>query len=718
MNLSTIINYFNKPKRLKTNSYQVQCPCHNDNENSLTITENGDKILLHCHAGCDTRDIVSKIGLTMADLNNSIDTNITTWKTHLESYMGKLEAIYNYGSYLKLRFEGKKMLFGTLLNNGEFVKGIEGIPRTLYNLDNVKKAIKDGYTIYIVEGEKDVDTLKSYGYTATTAGGASDWRKEYAQYFRGARVVILPDNDEAGRNLCKTIKRDLRNVAYSIKVVTTSNTPKGDVTDYFNEGNTIYNFRELVTTTPCEWADWLMVSKDIPVKVNADKLARAITKNLSYVMLKRQGYDIADFYVYDNGVYKKCSKQEFKSYIKSYIPIGLASDTVLNNIYNLVGCSNENVFEFDYADSDENIINVKNGILNLATKELMPHNSNNISTIQLNCKYDTKAQAPHFMKFVNRLCSDKEGNVNNEKLMLLQEWTGLLLSNITINKVKKCFVLYSALGNTGKSVYLNMICRILGGEHTINIPIQNMSDRFALSDLYGKRLDVVGDQQADGVDNSSGFKQLTGGDRVKVEFKGKQSFDWIFRGGIVISCNDLPCFLDDKGGHIFERMSILPCDSPIAPAERDGGLIDKIMKEADGIFMWALEGLYRLRTNRYSFTKCIASENMLKEYRANTDTIYRFLDECFYITNEKTDRIKKTDFETQYQRWCLINDYKALNKRNIKERVEKNGVSCVKYYGIFCYTGLKQIEEEPPFHEMTEEEERCEQMPIEFIKNS
>ena len=490
------------------------------------------------------------------------------------------------------------------------------------------------------------------------------------------------------------------------------------MTDYFNEGNSVDDFKELLKSLPYEWADWLIVNKEVPVKVNADKLARAITENLSYVMLKRQGYDIADFYVYDNGVYKKCSKQEFKSYIKSYIPIGLASDTILNNIYNLVGCSGENVYEFDYADSNESVINLQNGLLDLKKGELVQHSADCISTIQLNCKYDKNAQAPVFMKFVKKLCSDKSGVVDNEKLMLLQEWTGLLLSNITINRVKKCLVLYSALGNTGKSVFLNLICRILGGEHTINIPIQNMSDRFALSDLYGKRLDVVGDQQADAIENSSGFKQLTGGDRVKVEFKGKQSFDWVFRGGILVSCNDLPYFADDKGGHIFERMTILPCDSPVAVEERDGGLIDKITKEVDGVFLWALEGLIRLNKNRYKFTDCQASKAILNEYRANLDTVYRFLDECFEITDEKTDRIKKTDFEAQYQKWCVVNDFKALNKRNIKERAEKNGIGCVKYYGIYCYTGLKEKEKEIEFFEMPESEAKDEQLPIEFTENS
>ena len=712
MNMIDILSRFRNVRKIKSNSYQVACPCHNDSENSLTITEKGDKILMYCHAGCNTRDILSAVGLTMADLNNGIKTKVTTWRTKLEEKMGKLEAVYDYGQYMKLRFQGKKILYG-VVKNDQFVKGIEGIPRTLYNIEAVKKAIKDNYAVYVVEGEKDVDTLKNFGYSATTAGGASDWKKEYAQYFRGARVVILPDNDDAGRKLCRRIQKDLKNIASAIKIVQTSNAPKGDVTDYFNEGNSIKDFKRLVERSEYTWADWIVTNNDMPVRINPDKLAHSISKNLDYIILKKKGNEVADFYVYTKGVYEKCSKQEFKSYIKSYIPLGFASDNILNNIYSLLGCISEKMLEFDKADSNENIINLKNGILDIDKNILMEHSPQYISTIQLNCNYNPQAKAPKFLEFVNRLCSDKNGNVDNEKLLLIQEWTGLLLSNITISRVKKCFVLYSAAGNTGKSVFLNMICKILGGKHTINIPIQNMSDRFALSDLYGKRLDVVGDQQADAIENSSGFKQLTGGDRVKVEFKGKQSFDWIFKGGIVVSCNNLPYFADDKGGHIFERLAILPCDNSIPPEERDGTLIDKIAEESDGVFIWALEGLKRLRENDFRFTKCKATEAILYEYRSKIDTIFRFVDECYIRTENRRDRVRKTEFEAKYQKWCIENDFNPLNKRNIKERMAKNGIDCVKVHGIFVYTNLE--EKKINFYEMTEDEKKDEQIPVEFL---
>ncbi|MBO4304635.1 MAG: hypothetical protein J6A21_08630 [Lentisphaeria bacterium] len=90
----------------------------------------------------------------------------------------------------------------------------------------------------IVEGEKDVETLKKIGVPATTnSGGAKKWRKEFAEYLRGKQVIILPDNDEVGKEHGLMIADDLLGVASGIKIVQCSKLPKGDVTDYFEKEN-------------------------------------------------------------------------------------------------------------------------------------------------------------------------------------------------------------------------------------------------------------------------------------------------------------------------------------------------------------------------------------------------------------------------------------------------------------------------------------------------
>lgn len=685
LEIGQILNHFKNTKHLRGSSYQARCPCHKDDKASLTITAEGDKILMHCHAGCKTEDILSAVGLKMSDLCAERLPQKKTWQEKLN-----VEAVYDYGEYVKLRQRGKVISYGRIIGN-RFVSGLaEGTEKTLYRLDKMRETVKNGYPIFYVEGEKDADNLHKIGLTAVTAGGCGDWKADFACHFKGARVIILPDNDEPGAELAKRVERDLKDIAYSIKTVTISDRDKGDVSDYLADGGTRDSLLSLVKDAAVQYAAWVKTDKNgKPCGINADELAHTIAKSLDYIIINKAGLDIAEFHIFKDGVYKKCSKNEAKGYIKQYIPLGQATDNILNNVYNLLLCSPEKTCSFAQVNTNERYINVKNGIIDLKERALIKHSRELLSTVQLNADYDPKAGCPQWISYINSLCSDDSAAVDNEKVRLLQEWTGLLISNVDVSRTKKCLVLTSPLGNTGKSVYLNVINHLVGIDNTAAIPIQNMSDRFALGDLCGKRLDLVGDQRADDIEDSSVFKQLTGGDSVRIEFKGKQSFNWKFCGGIVMACNTLPAFKDDKGGHIFERFNIIPCENVIPPEKRDGALSHKLYAEADGILNWALEGLYRLRDNGFKFSRCKADKGIIEEYRSRLDPLYGFVNEFYEITSEAADRVKKTDFEDDYTRWCNENDFTPLNKRNIKDRAAKSGIALVKVQGIFCYKGLK-----------------------------
>ena len=683
MDVNEILCRFKNVKRLKKGSWQVRCPCHDDKKASLTITDAGDKILLHCHAGCDTRDIVAAVGLTMADLGKPTEPKGITWQEKL----GNVEAVYNYGSYVKVRQRGKVIRYGRVIG-GEFISGLENeTEKTIYRLAELQEAIKEGYSVFYVEGEKDADNLQRLGFTACTAGGCGDWVKRFAPYFKGAKLIILPDNDKPGLDLAERVRRDVRGFAFSIRTVITDDEDKGDVSDFLSKGGTKENLLAKIADAHVEYASWVKVKEGNPNGILADVLAYTITKTMDYMVIKKPGLD--EFYIYQDGVYKKCSKNEAKALIKSYVPLGYATDTMLNNVYNLILCTMEKSYDFSQVNTSERVINVKNGVIDLKTRQLVAHTPELHHTIQLRCNYNPGAQCPKWLKYIDTLCSNEDGVVDAEKKMLLQEWMGLLLSNVTVSRTKKCLVLVSLLGNTGKSVFLRILGDFFGIDHIANIPIQNMSDRFALGDLCGKRLDIVGDQRSDDIADSSAFKQLTGGDAVKIEFKGKQSFSWNFTGGIVMACNALPAFTDDKGGHIFERLTIIPCERVIPQEERDGALSQKLWKEADGILNWALEGLYRLRDNGFKFSKCEAGEEVIEEYRGKLDTLYGFINDNYKITFDNTDRIEKSVFEEAYLKWCKDNDLIPLNKRNIKERAAKCGVTLGKVRGYYYNKGLK-----------------------------
>lgn len=728
LTLQELLTYFQVKHKISDSSYQCKCPTHNDEKASLTISEKDGKLLLYCHAGCCTEDILTEVGLNFSDIEPNKEMFTFGWKERLEYGQGKkVEAIYDYKDenraylYSKVRFEGKIIRYLTIdraNNTYEYCKQKE--KATLYHLPELIKSIANGYPVYIVEGEKDVDTLTELGYTATTAGSVSDWKKEYAHYFTGAKVVILPDNDKPGLDLKDRIMKDLKHYAHSIHWTITSEAEKGDVTDYLKkEGHSKGDFEQLVLKAKKKEAPWIYyIGKEKEtLKINADILADSVSKTLNYLVVRRPEEEKDDFYYYSHGVYQKCNKTTVKSMIRRYIPIGLASDNLLNNAYGLLLCKSEHLCNYQDLNKDRDSINLKNGLYNLKTGKLEPHSPKVYSTIQLNCNYNPdNNHRPIFEHYINDLCRDKEGVVDKEKMRIIQEYMGAVLSNSDMSRLKLALVLFSLLGNSGKTQLLNLLGLFLGTERIINIPIQQMNEnsKFTLGSLPDKRLISIGDQTGSEIQDSAIFKQLTGGDPVKIEPKGKQPYSFIFRGGIIIACNNLPGFRDDKGGHVFERLCIIPCEHIIPKEQRDNALLNKMSKELDAIFNWCLEGVQRLIKNDFRLTESKACNEAREEYRSTLDTVHHYLKENYLITNNKMDMIPKAKLEEDYIKWCSENTLTAVSKRNIKDRMEKNGCIIGKdSKGIRCYRYLKEREE--GFKNITEKKDyTSEQMKIIF----
>jgi hypothetical protein len=124
----------------------------------------------------------------------------------------------------------------------------------VYNLDGVQllpynlPALKDEALVYIVEGEKDVETLARLGIAATCNPlGAGRWRPEFGQWLSSKTAVILPDNDEAGRKHALTVAASIYETAKEVLIIGLPGLPpKGDVTDFVQAGGTIDDLIDLV----------------------------------------------------------------------------------------------------------------------------------------------------------------------------------------------------------------------------------------------------------------------------------------------------------------------------------------------------------------------------------------------------------------------------------------------------------------------------------------
>lgn len=233
-------------------NWSCRCPAHDDKRASLSITQSYDgKLLVRCHAGCEQAAVVAELkarGLWHAP-KTVPPPPATPVQINIGQGRGQIVAEYNYTDedgqllYQAVRYEPKDFRQRAPINGHGWTWSIKGVRRVLYRLPDVLAAVAEGRTVYICEGEKDVETARSLGLVATcNAMGADNgtgnkWLPEFAQVFKGAKVVVIPDQDEPGIRHADWVINTLRGVAASVRVC---NPAAGkDLADWVAEGATV-----------------------------------------------------------------------------------------------------------------------------------------------------------------------------------------------------------------------------------------------------------------------------------------------------------------------------------------------------------------------------------------------------------------------------------------------------------------------------------------------
>lgn len=241
----------------KKSGYFAFCPAHPDGtkqrRQSLHVSIENGKILLHCFAGCQTEDIVQALGLSMKDLFLDPSPLPHEGKQIVATYDYKDangQLLFQVVRYWPKTFRQRRPDPAAKDGWNWSVKGIKQVP---YKLPELPAALERDQTVFVVEDEKDADALARLGLLATcNAGGAGKWTQTHFQHFPAkARVVILPDNDDPGRKHAQLVASQLTGRGCRVKVVELPGLPeKCDVSDWLAAGGTKEELLKLVEQTP------------------------------------------------------------------------------------------------------------------------------------------------------------------------------------------------------------------------------------------------------------------------------------------------------------------------------------------------------------------------------------------------------------------------------------------------------------------------------------
>jgi len=232
--------------------WEARCPAHDDRRSSLSVSVGDDgRVLLHCHAGCEPDAICNALGMQPAALFPSKNGR------RKRRQPAEIVACYNYRDeqsrilYQVCRFKPKDFRQRIPKPDGGWQWKVKGVRKVLYRLPEVLAA--DANTpIILCEGEKDVDRLRKLGLTATcNSGGAGKWLTDYNAAFEGRRVVLLPDNDQPGRDHAQLVARHLHETAAAIKIVELPGLKDhGDISDWLDAGNGLAELAAAIKATP------------------------------------------------------------------------------------------------------------------------------------------------------------------------------------------------------------------------------------------------------------------------------------------------------------------------------------------------------------------------------------------------------------------------------------------------------------------------------------
>ena len=307
-------------------------------------------------------------------------------------------------------------------------------------------------------------------------------------------------------------------------------------------------------------------------------------------------------------------------------------------------------------------IHVANGTLMLDGRFI--EGKKEIVQSRLPVSYNPNADAPAL--WLNFL----DGLLYEEDIPTLQEFIGYCL--IPSNKGQRMMVI-KGNGGEGKSQIGAVLSTIFGTNMKDGSIGKISENRFARADLEHILLCVDDDMRMEALRQTNYVKSIvTAQGKMDLERKGKQSYQgWMFARLLAFSNGDLQALYDRSDGFYRRQLVLTTKEKPVDRAD-DPDLAEKMKAEAEGIFLWAFEGLQRLVVNNFKFTESDRIRENREAVKRDNNNIFDFMESEGYIRLKADASISSKDFYAIYRLWCEENSLAPLKSRSFSDAIIAN----------------------------------------------
>lgn len=402
-------------------------------------------------------------------------------------------------------------------------------------------------------------------------------------------------------------------------------------------------------------------------------------------------YFYADWQAYEGGVWNRQDVQEIKRAIRKLLRPFRA--TLPNGISQARINAITSMLEDDLFVSDRRLmqlqaentryINLQNGLFNLESFQLEPHQQGLYFTNQLDFAYSPDDDCPHFRRFLNTSLVDESGQTDHEMIMLVQE--ALAYSMTARTDLKSSFWLVGK-PDSGKSTLIGFIRALMGSLHTTIDLNQLAENRFMLAAIVGKRVVTFTEADSNVFIPDALYKAMVGGqDEIFVDIKNKPGVAFVPQAKFWWGMNNAPRF-NDRSGATINRLRVILFDRSIPVEERITSLNELLQAEKSGVFNWLMYGYQRLQRSG-QFTKPARSERWREQYALENDTERNYVEQRLEL--DSTQSVNSTELYKDYKSWCDEFGYKPKNQTQVAREWRRLGLSDSRSNGRVFWHGAK-----------------------------